>query len=55
MRGRDVKRVDVEAAAGEHAGHARKHAELVFNEDRDGVSHENRIKRSTKLRLKRKA
>jgi hypothetical protein len=30
---RDVERVDVEAAAGNHAGHARQNPELVLNED----------------------
>jgi hypothetical protein len=44
MGGGNVQRVDVEAAAGEHAGHARKDAELVFNKDRDGVSHEVKLK-----------
>ena len=41
MRGRDVKRVDVEAAAGKHAGDAGQNAELVLNEDGDGMSHVN--------------
>ena len=34
-----VQGLDVEAAAAEQPGHAREHAELVFHENRDGVSH----------------
>jgi len=33
LRRSDVERVNVEAAAGEHASDARQHAELIFNED----------------------
>ena len=40
MRGRNVQRIDIEAAPGEHPGHARQNAELVFNEDGNRVPHE---------------
>ena len=39
LRGRDVQGVDVVAAAAEQSGHAREHAELVLDQDRDGMSH----------------
>src|SRR5690606_5921982 len=34
-----VQRIDVEAAAGEHAGDAGKDAEFIFDEDADRMSH----------------
>src|SRR5215831_13347151 len=37
-RRRNRKRVDVEAATGEHAGDAGQHAEFVFDQYRDGMS-----------------
>jgi hypothetical protein len=39
MRRGDVERVDVEAAPGEHSGNAGQHAELIFDEYGDRVSH----------------
>jgi len=35
----DIERVDIVAAPAEKAGHTREHAELVFHEHRDGMSH----------------
>src|SRR6185369_9059823 len=39
VRGSNIQRVDVVAAAREKAGHTRQNAKLIFNQDRYGVSH----------------
>src|ERR1035437_1131721 len=49
MRRADVERVNVVATAAEQSGHARKHAELVFHENRNGVLHKNRLERTESL------
>ncbi len=42
VRRADVERVNVVAATAEKAGHPREHAELVLDQNRDGMTHKSR-------------